>query len=440
MTHPSRLAHRGLLLATGLFLVAVTVLLLRTRTLPTLGGIRLSAAWLMDDFKIVAYCPAHLLLHGGNPYDRAQFLAFCPVDEGMPMYLPLIFLMHVPFGLLSLDTAVVSYFIVTILLMVALALAAYRLSGLPVTPAHVMLIAALLLLSRPGQWNTLLGQPAVVLVLASYVALYYARRLPWLSGLGLALAASKPTFGVPLMVLMLARGDWRPVAAGTVLITALNLPLIAVLASRAGSVQTLAQEALEGQAAWEAMVQPTRSGAPVDLDAFLGRLRGKPLPTSGEVVLTLAVLGVAAVALRRIGPRSDAAVARLSNDVICISTLVAVHHHAYDLLLLTAPVVVLASRGLPSGYLSRRWEIALYVLYGVLATNYLASLAVLSHLEDHPVLWMMIASLNGAALLAIFLVYVSRTTRIVNRRIGSTAAHRTPAVEGLDPLGMSSQS
>lgn len=438
MTHPSRLPHRELLLASGLFLVAVIVLLLRTRTLPTLGGIRLSAAWLMDDFKIVAYCPAYLLLHGGNPYDRAQFLAFCPVDEGMPMYLPLMFLMHAPFGLLSLDTAVVSYFILTILLMVALALAAYRLSGLPVTPAHVILIAALLLLSRPGQWNTLLGQPAVVLVLASYVALYYARKRPWLSGFGLALAVSKPTFGVPLMALMLARGDKRPVAAGTVLIVALNLPLIAVLASRAGNVRTLAQGALEGQAAWGALVQPVHSAATVDLGGFLGGLMGKPLPTSGMVVLTLTVLGAAAVALRRIGPRSDAAVARLSDDVICIATLVAVHHHAYDLLLLTAPVVVLASRGLPSGYLSRRWEIALYALYGLLATNYLASLAVLSHLEDHPVLWMIIASLNGAALLAIFLVYVSRAARIMSGRIG--AAQGTPAVEGLGPLGMSSPS
>jgi hypothetical protein len=57
--------------------------------------------------------------------------------------------------------------------------------------------------SRPGQWNLLLGQPALELTLPTYAALYNARRAPGLSGLALAISMYKPTFGIPLAVLTL---------------------------------------------------------------------------------------------------------------------------------------------------------------------------------------------------------------------------------------------
>jgi Glycosyltransferase family 87 len=429
MGHHHLTDREQLLLAIPFFFIAVAVLVARTLPLPTLGGIRLSMAWLMDDFRIVIYCPTALLIHGGNPYDRQQFLAFCPVDQGMPMYLPSAFYLHALFGLLPMQASAITYMVLTILLTLVLAAASDRISDLPIRPARVLVIAALLLLSRPGQWNALLGQPTLELVLGAYVGLRFARRRPWLSGLGLAVAMYKPTFGIPLMFLMLARGDRRAVATGIAVTAALNLPLIAILASRAGGLQPFLDGFLAGQREWEAKVDPAHSGVTLELAALVGRLIGHRLSTGGWVLVTLVVLGVTAGILRRIGPPTDAARERLSNSLICIATLLAVHHHAYDLLLLTAPVVALTSHGLPPGFLSRRWEVVLYVLYGVLAANYLGSLSVLSQLEAHPLVWMMLASVNGAALFAIFLIYAGRTVRIREDR---PSAARWPS--GREPL------
>lgn len=402
-------------------MIAVSVLLVRMRALPTLGGVPLSMDALMEDFKLVSYCPAHILLHGGNPYDPAQFQAVCPSDEGMPLYLPSTFLIHAPFGLLPLGLSVAAYFIVTVVLTIGLAAAAYRLSGLRAKFANVLLVGALLLLSRPGQWNALLGQPAVELALGSYVALHYARRRPWLSGMGLALAVYKPTFGAPLMALMLARGDRAAVGAGALITGLVNLPLLALLAYRSGGVRGFVDGLLAGQREWEAAIDPTQTGWSVDFGAFVGRFLGHPFTAGAQVLLALVVLGGTAVVLRRLQPTADPAKARLSASLICLATLVGVHHQAYDLVLLAAPLVVLASHALPVGLVQRRWELVLYALYGVLALNYLGTLGVLSRLEDQPVLWVAIASLNGAALLAIYLIYVGLTTRFVGGRIAAGA-------------------
>lgn len=405
------LGVRRLLPACTLFAVALIALLMRTQRLPSVGGVRLSMPWLLNDFKIVSYCPAYLLLHGGNPYDPREFSAVCPLHEGLPLYLPSGFLLHAPFALIPVQASSATYLALSVVLTLVVALAAYRLFDLPASAHHVVLVAALLMLSRPGQWNLLLGQPTLELVLATYVALHFAQRSPFLGGVGLALAMYKPTFGLPLFALMAIRGDGRAVAAGAAIAAIVNLPLVAVLASRAGGIETLAHGALAGHAEWEALYDPTGAGvgSTVGLAALLDHLTGQRLSRVAQGVVAVVVLGIAGAALRRIGPATPGPSARLSSSVICIATLLAVHHHAYDLLLLTGPFVVLRSHGLPLGIVSRRLELVLSGLFLLLAANYFGTISVLSRLGGNRPLWWTVAALNELALLAIFCIYVFRS-------------------------------
>ncbi len=45
------------------------------------------------------------------------------------------------------------------------------------------------------------------MVVGSLVALVHAQSRPWLSAVGVAIASCKPTYAIPLFLLMLARGD-----------------------------------------------------------------------------------------------------------------------------------------------------------------------------------------------------------------------------------------
>ena len=84
-----------------------------------------------------------------------------------------------------------------------------------------------------------------------------------------------------------------------------------------------------------------------------------------------------------------------------------VHHQAYDLLLLVAPAIAVITSSLPVAFLVRRRRVALIALVCLLGVNYVTTLSVLHRLEHERGLWVLLASLNGALLLVMFLVYVT---------------------------------
>jgi hypothetical protein len=404
---PASVSERlSLLVGFTVFAIALVVAVLRVTTLSELFGVRLSMPWALNDFKTAIYCPVAIFLDGGNPYDREQFLQFCPVRDVFPLYLPSTLLLHAPLGLFSIEAGTLIYFFVSIVLSVLTVSLALRLTDAPAPPATVLLGAGLLLLSRPGQWNLLLGQPALELTLATYVALYNARRAPGLSGLALAISLYKPTFGIPLAVLMLVRGDYRAVFVGGLFAVALNgLPLL-VLAERAGGLHGFVQDLFRSQQAWETAVDPSTQVYGVDAPGLVGRLIGRRLPPPAYLAVVLLVLGAAAAVLRSIRRLKDAEVPHLSATIVCLAILLSVHHHAYDLVLLTLPVAALVRSRLPAFFILPRRRRGLLLLVSLLAVNYVTTLSVLHRLKDHRAAWLPLASLNGVLLLALFLIYV----------------------------------
>jgi hypothetical protein len=396
-----------LLIGSLVFTAALAVAVLRVTTLSELFGVRLSMPWAMNDFKTAIYCPVAIFLQGGNPYDRVQFLQFCPVQNVFPLYLPWTLIMHAPLGALPIQVATLLYFGLTVALSLFAVFLGLRLAGAQVSAGTVLLGTGLMLLSRPGQWNLLLGQPTLELVLATYLALYWARRAPLLAGGALALSVYKPTFGIPLALLMLVRGDRRAVLAGVVFAAVLNAVPLAIVMQRAGGPGTFLHNLVQSQHAWETVVDPATQVYGVDTPALLSRVLGRRLSAAESLAVALIILAGASVALRSLRSLADDRGAHLSATIICLAILLSVHHQAYDLVLLVAPVIALVTSALPGAFIQRVRTVSLRVLILLLAVNYVTTQSVLGRLEDQHGVWLLLASLNGGILLAIFVIYMA---------------------------------
>ena len=423
-----------LVVGAAVFATALVIAVLRVTTLSGLFGVRLAMPKALNDFKAAVYCPTVVFVNGGNPYDRNQLLRACParvycrvsaVEPGgpppeqpgnpqdcvtsdvFPLYLPATLILHAPLALLPIDAAALVYFILTVVLSIVVVWVGLRFAGGSAESGEVLLGAGLLLLSRPGQWNLLLGQVALELTLATYIALYAARRSPALSGFALAVAAYKPTFGFPLAALMAARGNGPALLWGAGFGIALNLPPTLLLVGRAGGLGPFVDNLTQTQAASQGINNQATRVFGIDLPGLLTRWMGDWIGAAPYIVVSVLVLGIAAKAIRSLPASPRGPEANLLVSVVCVSILLSIHHNAYDLVLLVAPAVFLVRGSLPAIPQLRARRQVLLILIGVMGLNYVTTLSVLHRLEGNRPLWLVLASLNGVLLLLAFSIYVA---------------------------------
>lgn len=366
----------------------------------------------MQDFRDGIYYPMRGLLDGINPYSPSALARAYASGSVFPLYAPITFIVHLPFGLVDQRVAESLFFALTLLLTVGLAYVAVRLCDLDPAPATVLGFAAALVASRPGHMNLYVGQCAAYLTLATYAALRLAPTRPWLAGAALAITCLKPSFGAPLAVLLLAGNTWRPVLVGGALAAALSLALAPTLVAAAGGVAPLVASFAENYAVWS--VQPDISQVSsvhsIDATAFVGRIAGRSLGTGAQLAVTILVLGVASVAFARAargGPRTRL----LAETIACLTVLAAMHHQIYDMLLLALPVAALASGRLASarGPVRGRMRVALLALLVVPAVNYLAADTAIDYLRLSRPAWLVVTSADAAAILAALALAVALT-------------------------------
>jgi hypothetical protein len=394
-------------LAALALIAALGIAALRVTTLSDIGGVRLSASWALNDFHSVIYYPVRALVDGVNPYDSAPYRARYPDADTFPPFLPGTLLLHLPFGILPLALAELAYVAFSIGLIVLVGRVVVRANGVT-SWASALFAAALLTLSRPGQWNLLLGQVTLQVVLLSWVALRFAQRTPWLSGLALGAATFKPTFALPIGALMLARGNVKAVGAGVLFALALNLPVAAILEHRAGALQLLAQDPGRPYDSWTGRSDsaPRWSFYRIDLVALVGRIAGRPLSHRVELTITILVLAVAALLIRRMrGSETTSGYQPLSEAIICIATLLCVHHLDYDLLLLALPLAALVYRRTPGLLENSAVRLGMLWLFALVAANYLSTQSVLDRFEPDAPGRFALASANSLALVLIFAIY-----------------------------------
>jgi hypothetical protein len=376
------------------------------------------------DFRDAIYYPVRAFLDGRNPYDVAAHRAAYPVGAKFPLYSPLTLVIHAPFGLLPFEAAELAYFLVTILLVLALARLALTAAGVEARAAHVCGLAALVLASRPGHQNLLAGQCTVQVVLAASLALLHARTRPLVAGLGLAVATLKPTFGVPLALLMVARGDLAAVALGALAASAGVAVALPGLTAAAGGMGALVDSMRANYAGsmLGPLVHPALSPFRVDAVATLGRFLGRAPAPGLALAIAAAVLGLAAAGVRRLAARAAEPEAHgAAFALAALAILLCTYHQPYDVLLLTVPIAMLAAawsrRAADGGALARR----VLPLLLLPAVNYVATRTVLEQLAPGGAAWLAVTSLNGAALLGAFVVLARAALRAPLR-----AASRPP--------------
>ncbi len=398
--------HRRTLVA-GLFALAgLGLVIFRLTSFSEVFLVR--ATWAMADFQVAIYYPVVAFLSGINPYAAERFLELYPVADQFPLYPPATFVVHMPFGLLWPRTAFSAYFLFTLALTFLLGYASLTFNKLEVRTTDVLLIGGLILLSRPGHWNLLLGQPTLQIVLASYVALYFAKHFPIVSGLGLTISMIKPTFGIPIALLMLAQRHVRPVLYGGAITALINVPLVVVLAYREQGFGLLGGVLVKNFHTFQQLpyINPATSTIRIDAIAFISHFIGDPLDNITKVIIAVLILGIAGWTLARIARLHDERFWTLAAGIACLAVLLSVYHQAYDLLLLVLPFVGLVGRRFPSEfYSSYRYRLSVGLLT-VLAANYGSTHSIMRFVPPENGLWLILVSINSAALLTLFFIWV----------------------------------
>jgi hypothetical protein len=368
--------------------------------------------WTFAAYRDATYYPVVAFLEGNNPYDVKAYMKTYPVGDVFPPYLPMTLLLHLPLGMLSFKSSVTAYFIVTLILILLLSRLSLVLCGITPCAARTFGLAALVLLSRPGQSTLILGECTAIVTVGMYMAFLYSRDNPVLAGLGVALTSFKPTFGVPLALLLLARRDFKPVLIGIALSAALSTCAAGVIAYNAGGITPFVASMRESYGASEDHPDsnPVTSPSRIDAKGLAGRLLGKDPGAGIEILTLIGIVGVGVVGVRRLRSGGDATqIQRIEVGLFSLVILTCIFHQPYDLLLLTMPQLALASGGgsVPWDRSPRlRWTLLALLIFP--AFNYLGSATAFSFLriEIRDTAWILLSSLNGAALLVGLFVYL----------------------------------
>jgi hypothetical protein len=374
------------------------------------------------DFRDVIYYPSHAIREGVNPYDcrlepladgSPRFRLRYPILNALPLYSPLIFVLFAPFSFGPFEYAAIAWVAFNMLLQLLFAYLCWRVAGTRPTICQVTMFAAVMLATQSGRANFIGGDTAIPLAIGSLAAVYFARQNPWLAGWALALTSFKPTFGLPLGILLFAAGYYRTVLSGwTIGFVAAVTGLVIIFANSGDlaempSILKHNQEVLESDPDGNALLSPIR----VDAASALQRW----LPVSGGMVSIFAsclVLGIACWSLFRLRKCDSPEARAVEVAIVSIATIACMFHITYDAMLVWGAV---ASIGLTSRRIwqntSWPWRMIVTAMVLVPMVNVLGTKTWqryqtewLSTLNASPMLqdagWSFVCTLNGLALLA----------------------------------------
>ncbi len=377
------------------------------------GDPQLPGRYGFADFRDGIYYPTLAFVDGDNPYDGTAYLRKYPARDRAPLYSPLMYLMHAPLALVSFDVAAAVYLVFCVALTIALGASMLHWSGVALTPARVAVVALLLVMSRPGIMHLALVNVTLVTVFLTYLAFLHAAHRPRLSAAAVAVATFKGTYGLPIALLLWARGDRRVVLIGIAMALVLTAPAAGRLAVGAGGVVPIVQSLRDTYDTRLTVPskRPENSPYRIDAIAFAARMLGRS-PTTAETLGIMAVILIAAgAALRRLRPSEDRAQRLHAIAIAALAILAAFYHQAYDALALALPLLVLVVRPDLEPWRSHPgWRWAALVLVAVPFLNYLATVSAAARYGDAVVL--VASSLNGLAILLALALYVRLAWRM----------------------------
>lgn len=291
------------------------------------------------DFDSAVYFPTRFMLEGHSPYGK-RFTDAHPGLNPMPPYSPSHFVLHIPFALVPHATSQAACFVwVTGLTLAVAWLAANSVH----TPNALPVIFCALVWSRGGQMTLHIGYITMELVLGSLLALHYGHRRPHLAGVGMLLAATKPSYLLPLAAAMACRGHWKSITSGLVMTTALSGVGMAWLLYHASPAKMISDLG-HNEENYLALDYNLPVNTPTRIDAFSSVCKWMEW-NSGfmtQLAVMAALLAPACLALAKLRGLGDSmGVATLSGGVAALSSLVCIYHQCWDAVLLTPLIAAL---------------------------------------------------------------------------------------------------
>ena len=361
----------------------------------------------MCDFHNGIYFPTQAMLSGVSPYGDDYAEAY-PVSRQIPFFSPAILGLHAPFALMPLGVAEVLFFLFSVALVIIVSGLIVSAAGMPGRLDALLVAAAAIVFSRAGHISLFNGYFTLELVLATFLAVHWGRRYPWLSGLALVVVSAKPTYILPLGLLLLARGDVRPLVIGAVFSVIAALLPFGWMAYHEGDgdwvagAQIIRADIQQTQEFHRAQPDeaPVHSWTRIDLLAVVAKWTQRdPAETTHLVVMAVLLAPPMLLLHHRRRQGCDDGLAGITGAIVLSAALVSVYHQSYDALLMAAPLAgaVVARVGGWKG-LPRLILLTMAVLMAIPAFNYLSTRLVLSRLDPGPQWVQVLTSVNGICL------------------------------------------
>jgi Glycosyltransferase family 87 len=420
------------------FLIVLGMVYLRLTQLMLIPGEPLKSDQLgrmgLADFQDVVYYPARALADRVNPYDAGttplsdgspRYRQRYPVLNLFPLYSPMLFLLYWPFACFSFTTSAWLYVIFNVGLLLLFAYLCWRWAGIRPSVGSWFLLAALMLATQAGRANFLGGETAIALALVSAAAALAQSQLG--GAFFLTLASFKPTFGLPLGILLLAAGHVRTVLLGWTAGFVVAVTGLLVIFAWQGDWANMPRMLRENQAVaesdpdWSAHSSPIRVDSAGALEKLTPFLQYGFQYLSNGVIFGLACWGLHCLKTLRHLPEA----ARISFCIITLTTVSCMYHIIYDAMLLWCPIVCLVSA--PASVwrvASARWRWSLAALVSLPMFNIFGTQGMVNLWKDYwptafsispnlqTLSWNVICTANGLSLLTALIGLVVLAVRI----------------------------
>lgn len=253
----------------------------------------------MADYRDAAYWPGKAFMAGSNPYNTPEYMQQFPTGNNFPLFSPLLMVVYGALSLLPFNEAASIYTGINTLLFGGLVAYCLWLTRGEVTSISFGFLGAFLFLSQPGRACFHGGQLAAFLTLLAVISLSCSKSHPRLSGIALALCSIKPTFGIPLGIVLLAQRRWTPLLLGWGLGAAIGVVGLVLIFSQREGLSAMPRILLENQAYLNADpdVDPRTTHVRIDSELLILRLIPTFIGHSSAMLLPLGMTTIVAMLL-----------------------------------------------------------------------------------------------------------------------------------------------
>jgi len=376
----------------------------------------------LSDFHS-CYLYSKTFRNGLSPYE-VQERADLKANRPSAPFSPVIFYLLWPLTYLSMTGAEIVFCAVNVALLGLLGYWVFRFSDESLSPHWWLAVFGFILFSRSGHITLYTGYFTAIIIVGTIMAFHYAHSKPWLSGIGILLASAKPTFIIPLLILLAYRKNYKAAVWGTLLSGSVAFAGLAWMAADS-SISEVINTVFEGQEAFDddPTEFPINTWTRVDLVGMFAKAINW-IPDNkvylGAMVVLLIPPGL--VIRRAVDHEQNRGAMGLTALISMLALLVMLYHHSYDCLLVVPSVLSLLLFGhktLVEVPKFGRWVVTVLLL--VPPVNYLSTMSFRDKLglEQYSFTWQSITMINGFCLTISLIILMYYAWKFALLRIGS---------------------